>query len=257
MHSPRLKALAAAVLLLPATAQAEVFEVIHPDVGKGGIEFEILNALVLEDVDPGDEQSIHEFAIGYGITSFWKTTLAVEFATIDGDGFEYEAFEWENVFLFPLGNGGNDHDHDHGDGDTVALEALGFYAALEVPDDGGFDAGAVVLGPVFEAALGPVDTIGNIFVEIPFEGGENEAIVYAISAAVPVTDMVAIGVEAFGEVENAFTSGTASEHFVGPAAYFDFDIGGGRSLEPRIAVLFGTESAQPDATLSFNVELKF
>ena len=245
----------AALTLSAGAVQAEVFEVIHPDVEEGGIELEVLNAVILEDVGPGDEQSIHEFAIGYGVTSFWKTTFAVEFAAIDGDGFEYEAFEWENVFLLPLG-GGHDHDHDH-DHDGAALEALGLYAALEVPNDGGFDEGALVLGPVAEARFGPVEVLGNLFVEIPFESGESEALVYAAAASVEVAENFALGVEAYGEVENAFTSGTGSEHFIGPAAYFGFDIGGGREIEPRVAVMFGTESGQPDATLSFNVEFKF
>ena len=256
MTAIRAAAATLALLAFAPDAKAEVFEVIHPDVEEGGVEVEILNAVILEDVGAGDEQSIHEFAVGYGVTSFWKTTLAVEFAAIDGDGFEYEAFEWENVFLFPFGGGGHDHDHDHG-GDEFGLEALGLYAALEVPNEGGFDEGALVLGPVVEAALGPVEALGNLFVEIPFEGGEEEALVYALALSTPVSENIAIGLEAFGEFENAFASGTASEHFVGPAAYFDFDIGGGRSIEPRAAVLFGTESAQPDATLSFNVEFKF
>ena len=243
---------------LSGPVSAEVFEVIHPDVEEGGIELEVLNALVLEDVETGEEQSIHEFAIGYGVTSFWKTTFAVEFAAIDGEGFEYEAFEWENVFLFPLGDHAHEHDHDDDqDGGGAALEALGFYAALEVPNEGGFDDGAIVLGPVAEARFGPVETLGNVFVEIPFEDGESEALVYALAASVEVADNVALGVEAYGEIENAFTSGTEAEHFIGPAAYFEFDIGGGREIEPRIAVLFGTEGDQPDATLSFNVEFKF
>lgn len=248
-----------AALAAASPASAEVFEVIHPDVVKGGWEIEALNAVVLDDVAGGDERSVHEFALGYGVTSWWKTTVAVEFAAVDGD-FRYEAFEWENVFLLPLGGGhghdhSHDHDHDHASG--FALEALGLYAALEVPEDGGFDKGAVAFGPVAEARLGPAKAIGNLFLEIPFEDGEKEALAWALSVAVPVSDMVALGGEYYGEAENAFASGTEVAHFIGPAAYFDFDLGGGRSLEPRAALLFGTESGQPDATLSINVEFKF
>ena len=232
---------------------AQVFEVIHPDIDKGGVEVEVLSGFVLEDVDGGEEQSAYEFAVGYGVTSYWKTVFAVEFAQIDGDGLQYEAFEWENVFLFPLG--GDDHGHDGEEG--IGLEALGFYAALEVPDEGGFDSGALVLGPLAEVRFGPVETIANLFVEVPFESGENEALAYALAASVNVTEKVALGIEAFGEVENVFDSGTESELFIGPAAYFDFELPNGRAVEPRIAVLFGTESEQPDAILSLNLELKF
>ena len=237
-------------------AQAQVFEIIHPDVEQGEVELEVLSGVILEDVEEGEERSAYEFAVGYGVTSFWKTTVAVEFADIDGEGLEYEAFEWENVFLLPFGSGG--HDHNHGGHESgVSLEALGFYAALEVPDEGGFDSGAIVLGPLAEARFGPVTTVANLFVEIPFEGGENEALVYAVSAAVDVTENFALGIEAFGEVENVFESDTDSELFIGPAAYFDFDLGNGRHVEPRVALLVGTEDEQPDAALSLNVEMKF
>ncbi|MEM8823185.1 MAG: hypothetical protein AAGF30_06210 [Pseudomonadota bacterium] len=232
---------------LAGAAQAQVFEVIHPDVEKGEFELEVLTGVTLEDVDDDEEQSAYEFSIGYGVTSFWKPTVAVEFADIEGEGFEYVGFEWENVFLLPVsGSAGN-----------VSLEALGFFAALEIPDDGGFDEGAVELGPLAEFHFGPVETVTNLFVEIPFADGEDEGLAYVVAAAVDVSDTTALGVEAFGEVENVFTSGTDSEVFVGPVAYFDFDLASGMAIEPRVAVLFGTESDQPDAVLSFNMEFKF
>ena len=251
-------ALATAMIASHASAGG-VFEVIHPDVDHGGFELEILNGFALENVDSGEEESVHEFALGYGVTSFWKTTFAVEFANIDGEGFEYEAFEWENVFLLPLGGHDDDHGHD-GDhsGEGFALEALGFYAALEVPDEGGFDDGAVVLGPIAEVQVGPVSVLGNLFVEIPFDGDEDEGLVYAAAASVPVSDTVAIGVEGFGEIENAFGSGgSESAHFIGPAAYFELEVDEGLEIEPRLAVLFGIEDETPDATLSLNIEIKF
>ncbi|MEM8776697.1 MAG: hypothetical protein AAGF53_16810 [Pseudomonadota bacterium] len=244
---------AAFTTLFTVTAQAQVFEVIHPDVDQGEVELELLTGFVLENVDDGEEQSAYELAVGYGVTSFWKTTIAVEFADVEGDGFEYEGFEWENVLLLPLGDG----DHDHGGDEGVSLEALGLYFALEIPRDGGIDDGAIVVGPLAEARFGPVETIANLFVEFPFEDGEDEALIYTLAAAVDVTESTAVGLELFGEVESAFTSGTESELFIGPAAYFDVDLGGGRAIEPRIAVLFGTESEQPDAVLSINAELKF
>lgn len=37
----------------------------------------------------------------------------------------------------------------------------------------------------------------------------------------------------------------------------EVDLGDGRVLEPRAALLFGLTEAAPDATLSFNLELKF
>lgn len=54
-------AIALALLAAPA-ANAQVFEVIHADVEKGGFELEVLNGLTLSDVAVGDERSAHEIA---------------------------------------------------------------------------------------------------------------------------------------------------------------------------------------------------
>ena len=218
------------VLALPAAAQAEVFEVIHPDVTEGWFEFEILNTIILDNVGVGEERSVHEFALGYAPTSFWKTTVALEAATIRGDGSTLEAFEWENVLLFFGGDGHDDHDHDghdHDHGSGFGLEALGLYGALEVPREGGIQTGGAAIGPVAELALGPVHTVANLLVEIPFDEGEDPGLAYALSAAVPVFETgsaeFAAGFEAFGGVEGLFGSNTPplgqNAHLLGPAAH--------------------------------------
>jgi len=256
---------ALATALLAAPAYAQVFEVIHPDVQEGGIEFEVLNTLVVDAVAVGEERSVHEFAIGYAPFSFWKTTLALEAVTARGNGNALEAFEWENVFLF---FGGHDHDHDHGDdnhGGGFGLSAFGFYAAVEVPQEGGIEAGEIALGPIAEFELGPVETIANLFIELPLADGSDPGLAYALSAAVPVFDFgtgaLAAGFEAHGGVEGLFGDNTTplgqNSHVVGPALYSEFEVGKGQFIEPRLAVLFGVSNGAPDAAVSFNIELKY
>lgn len=249
----------------PTLAGAQVFEVIHPDVVKGGFELEVLNGVTLSGVEDEDERSAHEIAIAYSPFSFWKTTFAIEIANPSGENADVEGYEWENVFLLPFGSHGGGHDHDHDDeGSGLSLGAVGLFVALEVPDEGGFDEGALEVGPIVEFEIGPVETIANFFVEIPFEDGEDPGFSYALSAAVPVgafaSGEIAAGFEAFGGVEGAFGDATPfddNSHVIGPALYSEFDIGQGRTLEPRLAFLVGLTEESPDAVLSFNVELKF
>ena len=258
--------------LSSGTASAQIFEIIHPDVDKGGFEFESLNGVTLGSVETGEERSAHEIALGYAPLSFWKTTFAVEIANPEDEDGEYEGFEWENVLLFPFGshwNGqgdahGHGHGHDHDDEAAFGLAALGLFFALEVPNDGGIDSGAAEFGPLVEFNLGPVNSIINLFVEYPFEDEEDPGLAYGVSAAVPVGEVgpVAfdVGAEAHGGFDGAFGDAVPSDentHVIGPALYSEVDIGRDRVLEPRVAALFGLTDGSPDAVLSFNIELKF
>ena len=111
--------------------------------------------------------------------------------------------------------------------------------------------------PIAEFAIGPLQTIANFFVGIPFDDDENTGIAYAVQVRYLVWEQVGIGFESFGEVENVFESDTEDGHFIGPAIFTEFDLGRNRILEPRAAVLFGLSDNTPDAVLSVNLELKF
>ena len=97
-------------------------------------------------------------------------------------------------------------------------------------------------------------------VEIPFEDGIDPGLIYALAASTGVSDAIAFGVEAFGSIEEAFGDAPPTdeqEHYLGPALYFEADLGHGRVLEPRLAVLFGLTDAAADAAPSLNFELAF
>jgi len=248
-------------------AQAGPYEVIHPDIQAGGFELEWLNSVVVSKVHHGDELSEHEIGLSYAPFWFWKPKLGLEIENKRGKSAELEAFVFENVFLLPIGRNAagarhahghghsHSHAHDHGDG-----FALGLYAALEIPNEGGMAEAEASLGPIAEFALGPVDTIANLFVDIPFKNGKETGISYALAASTPVSPQFALGAEAHGKVKEAFgnrPSFNQQEHVLGPAVYSRFDLGGNRIIEPRLAMLFGLTDAAPDAVLSFNIELKF
>ncbi len=250
---------ASALLLLAPPALAEgAFHVVHPGVERGAFELESLNAVSLGSVPGGEERSLHELALGYGATTFWKTTLAVELANLQGGGVEAEALEWENLFMLPVGDAaGHSHGHSHDHAEDLAWSA-GLYARLEAPFEGGINDGALVFGPVAEVSTHGVALIGNLFLETPFGDGD-PGLAYAVSAMAGIGGGVQAGVEAHGGVEDAFGNAPAfgdQAHYAGPAIATTFDLDG-RSLTPRAAVLFGLTDGAADAALSLNLEMSF
>lgn len=247
---------ATAVIATPGQGLAGgVFEVIHPDVRHGGLEFESLNGIALGGVQSGEERSVHELAIGYGITDFWKLGAAIEIANPKGGRAELEAFEVESLLLFPAGNA---HAADTMTQNPHPDFMLGLYTALEIPREGGIDKGALAVGPVWEIEAGAAKLIGNLFLDIPFERAK-PGLAYATQLSFGLNDLVAIGVEAHGSVEEAFGNAppfSQQEHFAGPAIYFEQELSEGHVIEPRLALMFGLTEAAADAVLSFNVEYK-
>lgn len=252
-------------LLLAQTSyvNAGVFEVIHPDVKKGEYELEFLNGANLDSVDDGEERSEHELALGYSFTDNWKLTGAIEIANPAGESLEVEGFELQSVYILPFSNGkksakGHDHNHNHEHAhgeDKHSGWTLGILAALEIPEEDGFDEGAFEIGPIVEATFGPFLWVGNLVLEVPF-GDEDPGLGFASQTIYPVTNSFGIGVESFGAFEELFGDGDEEELFAGPALYFKAKIGNS-VLEPRVAVLFGLNDETEDAILSFNLEYKF
>jgi len=249
---------AACAMGLAGPATAQVFEVIHPDVRKGGMEFESLNGISLGSVEGGEERSAHEFAVAYSPFDVWKTTFAVEVANEAGESAGVEAIEWENVMLLPFGGSHHHgHNHDHGHGGVFAVEALALFVGFELPVSGGIEAGGVEVGPIAEIAIGPIETVTNLFIEVPFDADETLGLAYAVQAQYPVADWVGVGFEAHGGAESVFNDDREDEHFIGPALFTEFEIGDGAVLEPRVAILFGVTEDTPDAVVSLNLELKY
>jgi len=245
--------LSQSAVVTTAHAQAGVFEVVHPDVEQGEVEFEVLNGLATGSLEEGEERSVHELAIGYGFTDYWKLTAAVEIANPAGESAEVEGYEFESLLLLAKGAEGHDSEED---GEGHHGPTLGLFAALEVPREGGISEGAFEFGPVWETELGEFEFVGNLLVEVPFAGGEDAGLAYASQLIMPTDLGFDIGVENFGEFEGLFGERGEDMHFAGPGIYWEAELSNGHKIEPRIAVLFGLNDETPDTTISFNIEYK-
>lgn len=232
------------ILTERAHAQASIFYVIPGEVEQGEIEFEFLNGIDLGHTEHGEERSVHEIAVGLGITDYWKLTGAFEVANPEGENAKIEAVEIENLFLLP---GVNVEENGF---------ALGLFAQLDIKTHGGLSEGSLSIGPVYRTDIGLVEFTGNLFVDVPFAEEENTGLYYATQFIYPVTEQFGIGVENFGIFREAFGDHGHDRHVMGPALFWDLDLGNGHILEPKLAVLFGLNEAAPDAALSFNLVYK-
>lgn len=172
---------------------------------------------------------------------------------IEAGGFEFESLN--GVSLVDVEEGDERSAHE------IALGfALGVFVGREVPNEGGVDESTVSFGPVGEVGVGPASVTANSFVEVPVDDDVDPGLSYALAGSVPVAEAISLGFEAHGEVEQAFGDAPGlreTEHYIGPAAYLDLDLGRERVLEPRLAMLFGLTEGSSDAVLSLNSEPKF
>ncbi len=266
---PRLRVIAVAfgllligLLTLASAARAQVFEIIEPDVEQGGFEIEALSGVVLSDVAGDQDRAGHEFSLGYAPFSFWFSEAVIAIAKPVGEGVEYDALEWENTFVIPLGTA--EEGVSEGEEDLFAVEGLGAYLAWEIPKEGGASESSLTVGPIAAVRLGPVDAVVNLFAEIPFSEDEDAGLAFAVSLSTPVADFgrgnVALGVEGHGAIDGAFVDAQPLDeqgHFVGPAVYSQLDLFKDYTLESRLAILFGLTEESSDAVASLNISLAF
>ncbi len=253
------------ILLLgcAASARAQVFEIIEPDVEAGGFEIEVLSGVVLGEVEGDLDRAGHEFSLGYAPFSFWFSEAVIAVAKPADEGVEYDAFEWENTFVIPLAI--EDGVAPDGEGrDLFAVEGLGAYLSWEVPREGGAGDSSLSVGPIAAVRVGPVESVLNLFAEIPFDEDEEAGLAFALSVATPVADFgrgdVSLGFEGHGTIDGAFVDAQPLDeqgHFLGPAVYSEIELNNGYALESRLALLFGLTESSSDAVASFNISLGF
>jgi hypothetical protein len=222
--------LVALVLQLAAAAAlaGPADKVYLPAVEAGEQEFELRGGYQ----DGSEEDDLQQYVMdyGYGVSARWFTELAGEYEKLPGEGGEFEALEWENIFL--LTEPGQ-HWLD-----------VGLFAEYEYSLEGGPD--EIVVGPLLQKEFGRLQANFNPLVEREVgDGAEDEfEFLYALQLKWRLNPRFEPGLQAFGE-ENS--------NRIGPALFGRLP-GLGREFKYDAAVLFGTGSAAADLTVRFQFE---
>ena len=249
-------------LLTPSLAFAQ-FYVRQPDVEKGESEVEEHGAAY---VGPGNDEDLrqsHEVEFKNGLTD--RAQLIVEgfFEQPIGDNLQAKEFEIGGQYelIKPEGE----------DGFAFAFRTI-YEAVRDAPDE-------ILFGPLARFQKGPNSTTLNIF----FVGqvGEHPTIdglefQYNWQLKHELSERVAFGVEAFGEIQDLANPGSFNDqlHRAGPVVYLNFgEEGYGEKRESEeseneqkseapewkmaAGVLFGLSDAASDVTFKLDAELEF
>jgi hypothetical protein len=215
-----------------------------------------------DDDDEGVTRFAHGLSVQYGVSNHFLIDFDIGVRRLDGGHLEASGLGLEG--LFKLYSSADNLFH------------FGVFGGLEIAlqDE---DADAFEFGARFQ--YGGEDSGTLALLNLGFEKtfGENREdgmeFAYGLILRKSVTKMVAIGIEAFGEVENIGNAPGFQEqdHRIGPAINFsggDDDDGDEKgadaSLKDRevewnvnLGVLFGVTDSTPDATFTWNVEFEF
>jgi hypothetical protein len=222
-------ALSLALLLSATAAHAGPADKVYlPAVEAGEREFEFRGGYQ----NGGEEDDLQQYVadFGYGVNARWFTEIAGEYEKLPGEGGEFEALEWENIFLLTEPG---EHWLD-----------VGLFAEYEYSLEGGPD--EIVIGPLLQKDFGRLQANFNPLVEREIgDGAEDEfEFLYALQLKWRINPMFEPGLQAFGEEDS---------HRIGPAMFGRMH-SHGREFKYDAAILFGTGSAAADLTVRFQFE---
>ncbi len=231
----------AVLLFLAQGAQASPADYVYTpeiDAGEGEIDLKMGSA----DTDP--RFSVATLGWGYGVTPWWFTEAYAK-GSDSGDGFDYDAIEWENRFrLMPQLSQAVD---------------LGFVIELEFPRDR--DAGIEIkAGPLLQWEQNQWQFNGNVLFEKVVDTPQTNPtlMLYQLQARRHSAAAVDLGMQVFGEWGewNHWASGRDQFHNLGPAVFGKIQLGSELKVAYNLAWLFGITDGTPDNTLRAQIELE-
>lgn len=238
------------ILTLPTSlATAQVIDIDGPEIKQGEREVKLLNTINgrYRAGATGNPRSSHELNAGYSPLDYFKLSAHIDFENVAGEDFRVEhATAKSFIELLEAGDKGG--------------LGLGWHTALQ----GGIHRGAtnsVVFGPIIKVGAESFAVSLNPYVEKTF-GRNHEpgvAFIYGWQAKIDIREGFAIGVEGVGRVDDIGNAPPWSEqdHRIGPALFFEWPVGGSRSVLLDVAALAGLTEATPTASLKLNVGTKF
>jgi hypothetical protein len=245
MHRSAAFGLALAVSVVASDAMGQSFEIKGLHIEKGEIDIDLDNAVFSGRAGNAGNRSGHEQKLNYGVTDWWRVTVAIDWDNPVSGNLRATSLGIENIFLLRQMK----QKHDIG---------LGFFVALEgsIHEE---STNALVFGPIVTAKWDKLTWTFNPFLEQTFGRNREEGIAldYAWQAKYELRDGFAVGVEGYGLVENLGNSPRFAEqqHRIGPILYREIEVAKTFRLAPSIGLLFGLTSSTPDVALKLNLDI--
>jgi len=247
-HGPRWPAfalLAALVLLRPSSALAD-FSVHMPLVVKGETEVEAAYTHSRDSKASLDNEAVTNFALGYGITSFWLTELEGEWTRPNRGKNELSEIAWENTFQLT-------------EPGEYWLNS-GFFAEYAWPQHSG-DPPDIKLGPILQRQWNRSLHTVNLFFERQMGPRSESAweFTYAWQSRFRVATHLDAGFEFFGTAGEVGKPLPREEQELraGPVLFGEFKPSAGTKLQYQVGYLFGGTEATAAGAWKLNVELEF
>ncbi len=225
---------------LQTVAASPADYVYMPEIEPGEAELDL--KLGTADTDP--RVSVATLGWGYGVTAWWFTEAYAKGADA-GDGFEYEAIEWENRFRL--------------NSESANAWDLGLVLEIEFPRDS--DEGIEIKGgPLLQWESAPWQLNANLLFEKVVDTPQSNPtlMLYQLQARRHTARSVDLGVQVFGEWGewNRWASGSEQFHNAGPALFGEVRLGSELKCAYNLGWLIGLTDGTPDSTLRAQIELE-
>jgi hypothetical protein len=235
------------IFVLPGMVHADLndLKVYSPIVEKGEFGFEVLGNTTIDGNDELGGFQYHEFEFEYGVTDWWASSVTNSLIKAPDGSLKYNVFGWENTFQFT----------EQG---KYWLD-FGVHIELEF-DDENEESDQAEIRLMFRKEVENTEHILNLNFEQQFgsQAEESLELEYIWRTKVRVAEHTEVGFEAFGalgEVKNVEPL-DEQEHIMGPAYYYEFEIGE-VEVESHLVWLFGLTEASADNTFRWQLEFEF
>lgn len=235
--------MAAAMAMVATTASAQ-FEIEDSTTASQEVTLELINTIRGGDLGRGTDRGVHEFGVKYGALEGWQPTLSFLLINRVGDSMTVGGFRFGSTVGILGGEVSN------------SAFSLGLYSEVYY-DFNNADARSVSVGPAIGYDQPNWSVALNAFATIPLNDGD-VGFRYAVGGSYDVTEMIAIGAEAYGTISSVFDDPDIDrdEHVAGPTVRLAFDADG-RDVALRVGSFFGLTDASPLVAVSANLELGF
>jgi hypothetical protein len=234
-------ALVAALFLQLPTAQADPADKVYlPTVVQGEWELELRGGWQNWHDHDDDRERQFVLDVGYALTSWWKSELAVGVTRLPDTSTRLDEIEWENIFALT-------------EPGQYWLD-VGLFA--ELARDRAEGRNVVAIGPMFQKDFGALQTNVNLLFERQL-GAHAEAgaeIDYAWQVKWRGNPRFEPGVQGFGTLGRSNDFAHETEHKIGPAFFSQVVLGARHKIKFDAAVLFGLNRNTPNTTIRFNLE---